>query len=208
MFFFLRSTSPIAFWFCILKVKYAADVDALQWQGITLGHNLTYVEELPVALVETREKTFFCPKRDHTCQIGQLGKERETLLHSVYGSTVKNLTLTFGCKIFSWLPNMYWDSQKKFGRKTQCYIFQGGLVNWGHPSIETLRNGPKWDISLNFAPGGPPMANLDMEPLNIMGDWYQVERKPTLAPLVIEKYFLQKKTQMFQINDDFDILYW
>ena len=24
--------------------------------------------------------------------------------------------------------------------------------------------------------GGPPMANLDMEPLNIMGDWYQVER--------------------------------
>ena len=23
---------------------------------------------------------------------------------------------------------------------------------------------------------GPPMANLDMEPLNIMGDWYQVER--------------------------------
>ena len=26
------------------------------------------------------------------------------------------------------------------------------------------------------APGGPPTANLDMEPLNIMGDWYQVER--------------------------------
>ena len=85
-FFFLRSTSPIAFWFCILKVKYAADLDALQWQGITLGHNLTYVEELPVALVETREKTFFCPKRDHTCQIGQIGKGRETLLHGVYGS--------------------------------------------------------------------------------------------------------------------------
>ena len=62
-FFFLRSTSPIAFWFCILKVKYAADLDALQWQGITLGHNLTYVEELPVALVETREKNIFLPKK-------------------------------------------------------------------------------------------------------------------------------------------------
>ena len=33
-----------------------------------------------------------------------------------------------------------------------------------------------------FAPGAPPMASLDMEPLNIMGDWYQIERKPTLEP--------------------------
>ena len=78
-------------------------------------------------------------------------------------------------------------------------------MNWGHPSIETLRNGPKWDILLNFAPGGPPKANLDMEPLNIMGDWYQVERS-RLWSLPLSKYqFLQKKTQMFQINGNLDI---
>ena len=63
----------------------------------------------------------------------------------------------------------------------------------------------KWDVLLNFAPGGPPMANLDMEPLDIMGDWYQVERKPTLKPPVVEILFFTEKTQMFQINDDPDI---
>ena len=30
------------------------------------------------------------------------------------------------------------------------------------------------------------MANLDMEPLNIMGDKYQIEKKPTLKPTVVE----------------------
>ena len=38
---------------------------------------------------------FFCPKRGNICQIDQIGKGRETLLDGVYGSTVKNLTLTF-----------------------------------------------------------------------------------------------------------------
>ena len=69
---------------------------------------------------ETTEKHVFLPQKGHICQIDQIGKGRETLLHGVYGSTVKNSTLTFGSKIFSWLPNMYWDSQKKIGRKTQC----------------------------------------------------------------------------------------
>ena len=50
------------------------------------------------------------------------------------------------------------------------------------------------------------MENLDKEPLNIMGDWYQVERKPTLKPPVVEVLiFFQKKTQMFQINGDLDL---
>jgi len=71
-------------------------------------------------LTRPPKNMFFCPKRGHICQIDQIGKGRETLLHGVYVSTVKNLTLTFGSKIFSWLPNIYWDSQKKFGRKTQC----------------------------------------------------------------------------------------
>ena len=50
---------------------------------------------------ETTEKILFCPKRDHNFQIGQMGKGRETLLQSMCGSTVKNLTLAFGSKIFS-----------------------------------------------------------------------------------------------------------
>ena len=50
---------------------------------------------------ETTENMFFCPKRGHNCQIDQIRKRSETLLHGVYGSTVKNLTLTFGSKNFS-----------------------------------------------------------------------------------------------------------
>ena len=51
------------------------------------------------------------------------------------------------------------------------------------------------------------MANLDMEPLDIMGEWYRVERKPTLEPPVVEiLIFTEKKTQMIQINDDLDIV--
>ena len=61
---------------------------------------------------------FFCPKRGHICQIDQIGKGRETLLHSVYWSTVKNLTLTFGPKIF----HMYSDSQKNLGEKTNVKL--------------------------------------------------------------------------------------
>ena len=41
------------------------------------------------------------------------------------------------------------------------------------------------------------MANLDMEPLNIMGDWYQVERKPSLKPPVVEiLIFTEKNTDI------------
>ena len=75
-------------------------------------------------LTRPPKNMFFCPKRGHICQIDQIGKGRETLLHGVYGSTVKNLTLTFGSKFFSWLPNMYWDSQKKLGEKPNVKFFR------------------------------------------------------------------------------------
>ena len=67
---------------------------------------------------------FFCPKRGHICQIGQIGKGRETLLLGVYGSTMKNVTLTFGLNFFSWLSNMYRDSQKKLGEKPNVTFFR------------------------------------------------------------------------------------
>ena len=145
---------------------------------------------------KTTKNMIFCPERDHICHIGQIGKGRETLLHGVYGCTVKKLTLTFGPQIFSWLPNIYRDSQKNW-EKNPMLIFSGWPRKLGHPSIETLKKSPKCDVSLNFAPGGPPMANLDMEPLDIMGDWYQVERKPTLKPPVVEiLIFTEKNTDV------------
>ena len=54
---------------------------------------------------------FFCPKGDHICQIGK-------------GSTVENLTLTFGPKIVSWLHHMYRDSQKNLGEKPNVKAFR------------------------------------------------------------------------------------
>ena len=47
-------------------------------------------------------------------------KVRGTLVPPDYGSTVKNLTYTFWPKIFSWLPYMYRNSPRKFGKKSQC----------------------------------------------------------------------------------------
>ena len=75
-----------------------------------------------------------------------------------------------------------------------------------NPSSETLRKGPKWDILLNFAPWRPLGANFDIEPLNIMGDWYESAKRGDSGPLVLWNFeFLQKKTQMLQINDNLDI---
>ena len=64
-----------------------------------------------------------------------------------------------------------------------CFGEVDGPLNWGHRSNE---KGSQIIKSLNFVPGGPLMANLDMEPLNIMGDKYQIERKPSLKPTVVE----------------------
>ena len=47
-------------------------------------------------------------------------KVRGTPVPPTYGSTVKNLTLPFWPKTFSWLPYMYRNSPRKFGRKSQC----------------------------------------------------------------------------------------
>ena len=49
------------------------------------------------------------------------------------------------------------------------------------------------------------MANLDMEPLNIMGELVSGWKKPTLKPPVVEILIFTEKTQMFQINGNLDI---
>ena len=73
----------------------------------------------------------------------------------------------------------------------------GFLSTWYQPPI-------LWGSMSRFAIRGPPMANFDMEPLRIMGDWYY-SAKMGNSGLPLWKYdFLQKKTQMFQINDDLD----
>ena len=54
------------------------------------------------------------------------------------GCTLKIFSLTLCPKIFSWLPHMYSDSQKKFGTKTQCKIFHDGTSRGGHLNSEKL----------------------------------------------------------------------
>ena len=52
------------------------------------------------------------------------------------GSTLKNFSLTFCPKFFSWLHHMCSDSQKDFGAKSQCKIFHGGTLRESHLNSE------------------------------------------------------------------------
>ena len=73
----------------------------------------------------------FLPKKAQTSKNEKIKKVGGTPVPVRYGSTVKNFSLTFCAKIFSWLLHMYIDPQKKFGRKTQCKIFHGGPLLGG-----------------------------------------------------------------------------
>ena len=44
------------------------------------------------------------------------------------------------------------------------------------------------------------MENLDMEPLNIMGDWYQVERSRLKLPVVEILISTEKKTDVSNLR--------
>ena len=48
-----------------------------------------------------------------------------------YGSTVKNLTLTFWPKFFSWLPYMCRNSQKNLGQNPNVKFFRVYTYLWG-----------------------------------------------------------------------------
>merc|ERR1711902_185073 len=83
-------------------------------------------------LTKPPKNMFFCPKRSHICKIDQIGKGRETLLHGVYGSTVKNLTLTFGSKIFPDFPTCI-GTPKKNWEKNPMLNFSGWPRKLGSP---------------------------------------------------------------------------
>ena len=78
-----------------------------------------------------------CPKKPKH----QQKKKSKKCVGLRYGSIVKNFTLTFFLKIFSWVLYMHRDSQKKIERKTQCKIFQGGSVKKGFPHILAPKSG-------------------------------------------------------------------
>ena len=59
-----------------------------------------------------------------TRKIKEFGKAPGILLPRVYGSTLKNLTLTFCPKCYSWLPQMYSDFQKVVGQKPIVIFFR------------------------------------------------------------------------------------
>ena len=88
-----------------------------------------------------------------------------------------------------WFQKFFLTSQhilglpKKFLEKNPMLNFSGWPVNWGYPSIETLRKRPKWDVSLNFARGGPPMANL-LRKVKHQTGWSQQSSKNKRKTLV------------------------
>ena len=127
-------------------------------------------------LTRPLKNMLFCPKGGHTCQIDQIGKGRENLLHGVYGSTVKNLTLTFWPQIFSWLQYMYRNSPRKFGRKTQCYIFQGRPVLLGHVFRGTLKKCRKWHVLLNLATRGCHWVKFKFRHASTLGEGHLGQR--------------------------------
>ena len=86
-----------------------------------------------------------------------------TRARGTYGPTVKNLTLTFWPKIFSWPVHMYRKSPRKFERKFQCKIFHGRPLFVEVPKIRTSPNASFWLIWTNW-----DMKEMEMWPKAIM----------------------------------------
>ena len=114
---------------------------------------------------------------------------RVSLLPLHYGPVVKNLTLIFCPKFFSWLLHMYIDFKKKFGPKCQCKIFHGGSVIEGHLWNDSNKKSWKWHVSLILALGGAPRADLHVKHPSTMGHESLIQRRPSLSHPVWLKYF-------------------
>ena len=100
-----------------------------------------------------KTKYFCCPKRVHICQICQIGEGRETLLHSVYGSTVKNLTLTFGPKMLNWPWHVSIVLVRKSAKITYCGLCHN-LINYC-PFLNDQKES-------NFHKDIPPLPHLNV----------------------------------------------
>ena len=100
-----------------------------------------------------------------------------TRARGTYGPTVKNLTLTFWPRTFSWPVHMYRKSPRKFERKFQCKIFHGRPLFVEVPKIRTSPNAsflliwPNWD-----------MKEMEMWPKAIMV-WKYDGSRPTLQTI-------------------------
>ena len=49
-------------------------------------------------------------------------------------------------------------------------------------------------------PGDPPLANLDMKPLNTLDDWYQIERWAILSFSLSQNCFFSEKSKCFKLR--------
>ena len=117
-----------------------------------------------------------------------------TRARGTYGPTVKNLTLTFWPKIFSWPVHMYRKSPRKFERKFQCKFFHGRPLFVEVPKIRTSPNASFWLIWTNW-----DMKEMEMWPKAIMV-WKYDGSRPTLQTISEVSspgpeiwFFLQKK---------------
>ena len=63
------------------------------------------------------------PKKAQTSKNEKIKKVGGTPVPIRYGSTVKNFSLTFCAKFFSWLLHMYIDPQKNLGEKPNVKFF-------------------------------------------------------------------------------------
>ena len=123
-----------------------------------------------------------------------------TRARGTYGPTVKNLTLTFWPRIFSWPVHMYRKSPRKFERKFQCKIFHGRPLFVEVPKIRTSPNASFWLIWPNW-----DMKEMEMWPKAIMV-WKYDGSRPTLQKISEvsspgpEIWFFYKKNQWFAIK--------
>ena len=130
-----------------------------------------------------------------------------TRARGTYGPTVKNLTLTFWPKIFSWPVHMYRKSPTKFERKFQCKIFHGRPLLVQVPKIRTSPNASFWLIWTNW-----DMKEMEMWPKAIMV-WKYDGSRPTLPKISEvsspgpEIWFFYKKNQWFAIDPTVQHIY-
>ena len=123
-----------------------------------------------------------------------------TRARGTYGPTVKNLTLTFWPRTFSWPVHMYRKSPTKFERKFQCKFFHGRPLLVQVPKIRTSPNASFWLIWPNW-----DMKGMEMWPKAIMVWKYDGSRptRPKIAEVSSpgpEIWFFYKKNQWFAIK--------
>ena len=147
------------------------------------------------------QNNIFLPKKGPYITNRTNGKRRKTLLHSVSGSTVKILNLTFGPNFFPDFPTCKVDF---FGRQTRC--FSRWPPKLGSPFKWDSQKGSQMRRIVKFRPLETPCGKFWHGTPKYYG-WliWECKKGRLWASRVMKLWFFTEKTQMLQINDDLDI---